>query len=124
MSTNLPSHDTEDESTLRQRHHNHAGDIGTSLPSDGDHVGVGRRDSDDTKVDNFGARETPYKSPDVEKSAVPVTSYGEGEFDEHYDRPAETAEDLVTEVIHVRDNPNLNPWTFRTWFIGKCQLQF
>lgn len=30
----------------------------------------------------------------------------------------DTAEDLVTQVIHVDDDPTLNPWTFRTFFIG------
>jgi hypothetical protein len=33
--------------------------------------------------------------------------------------PAETAKDLVTEVIHARDDPTLNPWTFRVWFLGR-----
>jgi hypothetical protein len=121
MSSNLPAHDTEDESTLRQRHPNHSGNVATSPPSDADNVGAGRYTPGDSKMEEYGAQDTPYKSSDVEKSAVPVTSYGEGVFDEHYDRPAETAEDLVTEVIHVRDNPSLNPWTFRTWFIGKWQ---
>jgi hypothetical protein len=44
-------------------------------------------------------------------------SYDE-DGEEHYTRPAETAEDLVTEVLHVHDDPTLNPWTFRVWFIG------
>ncbi|CZR52285.1 related to peptide transporter [Phialocephala subalpina] len=30
----------------------------------------------------------------------------------------DTAEDLVTQIIHVDDDPTLNPWTFRTFFIG------
>lgn len=29
-----------------------------------------------------------------------------------------TAEDIVTTVIHVEDDPTLNPWTFRMFFIG------
>ncbi|GAB7362576.1 hypothetical protein MBLNU230_g2891t1 [Neophaeotheca triangularis] len=32
--------------------------------------------------------------------------------------PVETARDLVTEVLHVEDDPTLNPWTFRVWFTG------
>lgn len=39
--------------------------------------------------------------------------------EEHYKLPPETAEDFVTEVIHARDDPTLNPWTFRTFFLGK-----
>jgi hypothetical protein len=26
--------------------------------------------------------------------------------------------DLVTEVLSLEDDPTLNPWTFRMWFIG------
>jgi hypothetical protein len=36
-----------------------------------------------------------------------------------YTAPAETAKDLITEVIHARDDPTLNAWTFRVWFLGK-----
>jgi len=32
-----------------------------------------------------------------------------------------TAEDLVTRVINVEDDPSLNPWTFRTFFLGTSQ---
>jgi hypothetical protein len=30
----------------------------------------------------------------------------------------ETNEDLVTRVIHVEDDPTLNTWTFRVFFLG------
>jgi hypothetical protein len=43
-----------------------------------------------------------------------------GEDDEHFNAPPQTATDLVTEVLHVEDDPSLSPWTFRTWFLGKC----
>jgi hypothetical protein len=29
-----------------------------------------------------------------------------------------TAEEIVTKVIHVDDDPSLNPWTFRMFFLG------
>jgi hypothetical protein len=29
-----------------------------------------------------------------------------------------SARDLVTEVLLVEDDPTVNPWTFRMWFIG------
>ena len=29
-----------------------------------------------------------------------------------------TAEEIVTKVIHVDDDPTLNPWTFRMFFLG------
>jgi hypothetical protein len=34
----------------------------------------------------------------------------------------ETAEDIVTQVIDLDDDPTLNPWTFRTFFIGTVAL--
>ena len=33
--------------------------------------------------------------------------------------PVSTAEELVTNILHVDDDPTLNPWTFRMWFIGE-----
>lgn len=32
---------------------------------------------------------------------------------------AETAKDLVTQVIHVEDDPSLSPYTFRLFVLGK-----
>ena len=43
----------------------------------------------------------------------PETPIGEGDIKE-----LSTAEDIVTTVIHVDDDPTLNPWTFRMFFIG------
>jgi hypothetical protein len=43
----------------------------------------------------------------------------EGEmYGRHQSMVATTAEDLVTRVINVEDDPTLNPWTFRTFFLG------
>ena len=44
--------------------------------------------------------------------------YGGEEPQIHDDAPVATAEDLVTQVIHVEDDPSLNPWTFRMFFLG------
>jgi hypothetical protein len=33
-------------------------------------------------------------------------------------KPPSTARDLVTEILLVEDDPSMNPWTFRMWFIG------
>jgi hypothetical protein len=38
--------------------------------------------------------------------------------DNHTVRPPTTARDLVAEILLVEDDPTLNPWTFRMWFIG------
>lgn len=35
-----------------------------------------------------------------------------------HDKPPTTARDLVTEVLSLSDDPSINPWTFRMWFIG------
>jgi len=34
-------------------------------------------------------------------------------------RPLETAEDIVTNVIHVDDDPDMNPWTIRMFIVGR-----
>jgi hypothetical protein len=33
-------------------------------------------------------------------------------------KPPTTARELVTEILLVEDDPSLNPYTFRMWFIG------
>lgn len=30
-----------------------------------------------------------------------------------------TMKDIAVRALHVDDDPTLNPWTFRMWFIGK-----
>ena len=32
--------------------------------------------------------------------------------------PVETAKDLVTQVLHIDDDPSLSPYTFRVFFLG------
>lgn len=65
---------------------------------------------------------TPFNTRDVEKNPMDDTESPRPDLDEDgeqvYTAPAETAQDLVTEVIHARDDPTLNAWTFRTWFLG------
>ena len=33
----------------------------------------------------------------------------------------ETAKDIVTQVIHLDDDPTMNPWTFRMFFLGTAR---
>jgi hypothetical protein len=61
---------------------------------------------------------------DPARSDAPSPGYLGEDGEEHYNAPAETAEDLITEVIHVRDDPTLNPWTFRVWFLGEHEMLF
>lgn len=54
-----------------------------------------------------GTTETP---PDYENDA--------GDGFAKVTGPVETAKDLVTQVIHVDDDPSLSPYTFRLFFLG------
>jgi hypothetical protein len=56
----------------------------------------------------------------VQQEISPV--YLEEDGSEVYKLPPETSEDFVTEVIHARDDPTLNPWTVRTLVLGNCCL--
>lgn len=55
---------------------------------------------------------------DISTDSVP--SYGEvvGETVESSAKVLETANDLVTQVLIVEDDPSINPWTFRMVFLG------
>lgn len=39
-------------------------------------------------------------------------------YSSHHNSPPENAKDLVTEVLKVEDDPTINPWTFRVFFLG------
>jgi hypothetical protein len=68
-----------------------------------------------------GSKESISKAQEAGVLGVPTYHYhdteaaiGEGEIG-----ALETAEDIVTTVIHVDDDPTINPWTFRMFFIGE-----
>lgn len=44
----------------------------------------------------------------------------DGEPDRRGSVVVTTAEDLVTQVIGLEDDPSLSPWTFRAMFLGKA----
>ncbi|KAI9833358.1 MAG: hypothetical protein M1819_003753 [Sarea resinae] len=54
----------------------------------------------------------------VSESARPDSSEGGDEVQTGETMIVSTAEDLVTNVIHVDDDPSINPWTFRMFFLG------
>ncbi|CAI7569295.1 unnamed protein product [Penicillium viridicatum] len=63
------------------------------------------------------------KGGDMKKVAsiqeVPLSYYDDAEaLSKENAAPLATAEEIVTHVIHVDDDPTLNPWTFRMFFIG------
>jgi hypothetical protein len=47
----------------------------------------------------------------------------EGEEDRRGSVIVTTAEDLVTQVIGLEDDPSLSPWTFRAMFLGMSELR-
>ena len=53
---------------------------------------------------------------DVGIQAPPAYDVEEGEIH------VASAKDLVTQILHVEDDPTLNPWTFRMWFLGMFLL--
>jgi hypothetical protein len=77
-------------------------------------------DSLSQDMDNISEKKSPLSEKDkiiTAEAESKQSSDVEGGV-ENYNTPAETANDLITEVIHVRDDPSLNPWTFRVWFLG------
>jgi hypothetical protein len=63
---------------------------------------------------------TPKDTPDKlghEKNGSQIPAY-DGEIDLRRSVVVDTAEDLVTTVIGLEDDPSLNPWTFRAFFLG------
>lgn len=63
---------------------------------------------------------TDVKSSDPDSKA---RDSDEGEGEAHVaTAPIETAGELVTQVLHVDDDPTMNAVTFRTVFLGKSHL--
>jgi hypothetical protein len=67
-----------------------------------------------TEEEDLGLRSPNSFASNTE--ALPAPVYHD---EEHFTRPVDSPKDIITEVIHAKDDPTLNPWTFRTWFIGK-----
>ncbi|KAF7718427.1 Uncharacterized protein PECH_005906 [Penicillium ucsense] len=58
-----------------------------------------------------------WKEPSIKE--VPLPAYTDNEaLSTEKIGPLEDAEEIVTHVIHVDDDPSLSPWTFRMFFIG------
>jgi hypothetical protein len=63
---------------------------------------------------------SPYSDATKEYSVPPYTDE-EGKAENVV---VSNEEDLVTRVIHVEDDPTLNPWTFRMFFLGTLRQVF
>jgi hypothetical protein len=94
-----------------------------------DNVGAPRKRS---VVEQLFPKEFHAKEPIIDdKAAEDGSGNGSGtdlpayegeDYDRRKSMIATTAEDLVTRVLDVEDDPNMNPWTFRAMFLGKSLL--
>jgi YD repeat-containing protein len=55
---------------------------------------------------------------DEKRVARSITSDSDGEKETHKRKAPKTPRELVSEILMVEDDPSVNPWTFRMWFIG------
>jgi hypothetical protein len=61
---------------------------------------------------------TPIGAPFGDSTGADLPAYDTDEFTRRRSTVVTTAEDLVTQVINVEDDPTQNPWTFRVFFLG------
>lgn len=73
----------------------------------------------DTLSDPFSDQNVEQNKTMVE-SLTPAAPNDIEDTDSDEKVQAETAEDLVTHVLHVDDDPSVNPWTFRMLVLGMC----
>lgn len=66
-----------------------------------------------------------YELKDIMKGPnVDVRGHGEVEYTDDVEvAPIETAGELVTQVLHVEDDPTMSAVTFRTVFLGTSKSQ-
>lgn len=65
---------------------------------------------------------TPDAQSDMAEEILPGSTPGPGPVAEDGKeaafRKVQKMEEIALHALHVEDNPSLNPWTFRTWFLG------
>ncbi|MCJ1399097.1 hypothetical protein MMC11_002299 [Xylographa trunciseda] len=67
---------------------------------------------------NSSGSESPKATTEKADYGMAAPAYDEEEAGHTGKLRVENAEQLVTSVLSVDDDPTLNPWTFRMWFIG------
>ena len=74
----------------------------------------------DLNSKEYGA-DNDFSKADVEVDIQNGSLHRETSEDGSTDKnvPVESAADLVTQIIHLEDNPEEASLTFRTWFLGK-----
>lgn len=76
---------------------------------------------DSSRTPSNHSRDVKEKEADTyfnEKDMPAYTDVENQEEEMHLD----TAADIVTHVIHLDDDPTINPWTFRMFFLGTVAL--
>ena len=68
-----------------------------------------KKDEDAERIEYFADKKNGNGS---------MTSESDGEKDSHHKKPPKTPRELVSEILELEDDPTVNPWTFRMWFIG------
>ena len=76
--------------------------------------------SEKPKLNDEGLDISKNEKRPYNDEAEPAPLYTDEEGKLGGEGAVETNEDLVTRVIHVEDDPSLNPWTFRVFFLGTC----
>ena len=75
------------------------------------------RMDDDSERRNEEPKEGQFVDVNPIDPAIPAYDVENDGFG-RISQPVETAKDLVTQVLHVDDDPTLNPLTFRVFFLG------
>jgi hypothetical protein len=71
----------------------------------------------DEKGTSQAAEHVEYFDPKKAGDVAVSESIEDHDLDKTVKPPA-TARELVSEILLVEDDPSVNPWTFRMWFIG------
>ena len=90
----------------------------------GDLNGPSASTEKDLNSKEYGA-ENDFSKADIEVDVQNGELHRETSADGFTDKnvPVESAADLVTQIIHLEDNPEEASLTFRTWFLGKCDAR-
>lgn len=103
--------------------------INAHVAVDGKEVGEREKHPEITPENPASNAEISEKKLGMDAEVERAISFAEDENDDSYDVRKENrfgevtvidnAKDLITHVLHVDDNPDDSPWTFRAMIIGK-----
>ena len=93
-----------------------ASDIGHTTAYEADEKGDNGHSASFSK--NSSGSESPKATNEKADYGMAAPAYDEEEAGHTGKLRVENAEQLVTSVLSVDDDPTLNAWTFRMWFLG------